>query len=67
MVDACAADVRAAENPGVKLGVLLGVLANAGRDKLTLVAQPVTTVSARPSTQRISGTLSSAARTVTHA
>jgi glucose-6-phosphate isomerase len=31
---------EAAANPGAALGVLLGVLARAGRDKLTLVADP---------------------------
>ncbi len=40
MVDACAASVPAAENPGVLLGVILGTLADAGRDKLTLIASP---------------------------
>ena len=29
-----------AENPGVLLGCILGVAANAGRDKLTIVASP---------------------------
>jgi transaldolase / glucose-6-phosphate isomerase len=33
---ACAPPVPAQDNPAVKLGTLLGVLANAGRDKLTL-------------------------------
>jgi transaldolase/glucose-6-phosphate isomerase len=40
MVQACAATVPAAENPGVVLGTILGVLANRGRDKVTLVASP---------------------------
>ena len=33
---ACDACVPAAENPGIRLGAILGTLANAGRDKLTL-------------------------------
>src|SRR5262249_4644116 len=33
---ACAPPVPAADNPGARLGAVLGVLANAGRDKLTL-------------------------------
>ncbi len=37
MAHACAACVPAAENPGLALGALIGVCANAGRDKLTLV------------------------------
>ncbi len=37
MAQACRIPV-AADNPGVRLGVLLGVLARAGRDKLTIVA-----------------------------
>lgn len=40
MVHACAACVPAAENPGVWLGAVLGTLAAAGRDKITLVASP---------------------------
>jgi transaldolase / glucose-6-phosphate isomerase len=40
MVQACAATVPAAENPGVVLGTVLGVLAHRGRDKVTLVASP---------------------------
>jgi transaldolase / glucose-6-phosphate isomerase len=40
MVHACAATVPAAENPGVILGTILGVLANRGRDKVTLVTSP---------------------------
>ena len=39
MVDACRSEV-ADENPGVQLGIVLGTAANAGRDKLTLVASP---------------------------
>ncbi|MEM7154786.1 MAG: bifunctional transaldolase/phosoglucose isomerase [Myxococcota bacterium] len=39
MVDACRSEV-AEENPGVQLGIVLGAAANAGRDKLTLVASP---------------------------
>jgi transaldolase / glucose-6-phosphate isomerase len=37
MAHACAACVPARENPGLALGALIGVSANAGRDKLTLV------------------------------
>jgi transaldolase/glucose-6-phosphate isomerase len=40
MVHACAACVRAEDNPGVALGATLGAAARAGRDKLTLVASP---------------------------
>ena len=40
MVDACGPDVPAAENPGVVLGTVLGVLANGARDKVTIVASP---------------------------
>lgn len=40
MVEACAACVAPADNPGVMLGVVLGSAANLGRDKLTLVASP---------------------------
>lgn len=36
-VEECSASVPANENPGVRLGCALGALANAGRDKLTLV------------------------------
>src|SRR5262249_7403727 len=40
MVQACAADVPPAANPGVVLGVIMGVLARRGLDKITLVASP---------------------------
>jgi transaldolase/glucose-6-phosphate isomerase len=40
MVHSCAASVPAAENPAVVLGAILGTLAAAGRDKVTLVASP---------------------------
>ena len=40
MVRSCAADVPAAENPGVVLGTVLGVLGKAGRDKVTIIASP---------------------------
>jgi transaldolase/glucose-6-phosphate isomerase len=40
MTRACGAAVPATDNPGVRLGVLLGEAAKAGRDKLTLVASP---------------------------
>jgi transaldolase/glucose-6-phosphate isomerase len=38
MVRACGASVPPAENPGVRLGVMLGTLARLGRDKLTFIA-----------------------------
>ena len=37
MVDACAADADATTNPGVVLGTILGIAADHGRDKLTIV------------------------------
>ncbi|WP_414587740.1 bifunctional transaldolase/phosoglucose isomerase [Scytonema sp. PCC 10023] len=40
MVHSCAATVPAADNPGVVLGTILGVLAKAGRDKVTLITSP---------------------------
>ncbi len=40
MVKACAASVPADSNPGVLLGLILGVAANLGRDKCTIVASP---------------------------
>lgn len=40
MVRACSAEVPASENPGVRLGVALGVLAKHGRDKVTLITSP---------------------------
>lgn len=40
MAVACSPCVAAPENPGVVLGVILGVLGNHGRDKLTLIASP---------------------------
>ena len=40
MVQACAAQVPAARNPGVVLGVILATLAKTGRDKLTLITSP---------------------------
>ncbi|MBW4444998.1 MAG: bifunctional transaldolase/phosoglucose isomerase [Plectolyngbya sp. WJT66-NPBG17] len=40
MVHSCAPSVPAKENPGVVLGNILGVLANQGRDKVTLIASP---------------------------
>jgi transaldolase/glucose-6-phosphate isomerase len=40
MVDACAASVPPARNPGVALGLALGTLAQRGRDKLSFVATP---------------------------
>ncbi len=40
MVYACGADVPPADNPGVVLGAILGVLGKSGRDKVTIVASP---------------------------
>ena len=40
MVEACGAATDASENPGVMLGTILGVAANQGRDKLTIVTSP---------------------------
>ena len=40
IVHASAAVVPAAENPGARLGAILGECARAGRDKLTIVADP---------------------------
>jgi transaldolase / glucose-6-phosphate isomerase len=40
MVRACSADVPVDENPGVILGTMIGLMAKAGRDKLTLIASP---------------------------
>jgi transaldolase/glucose-6-phosphate isomerase len=40
MLHACAPGVPAEENPGLVLGTILGILANKGVDKLTLVSSP---------------------------
>ncbi|MDH5776036.1 MAG: bifunctional transaldolase/phosoglucose isomerase, partial [Nitrospirota bacterium] len=40
MRHSCEASVPAQENPGVRLGAVLGTLAKAGRDKLTFVTSP---------------------------
>jgi transaldolase/glucose-6-phosphate isomerase len=40
MVKACAASVAAEQNPGVALGVILGVAGKQGRDKVTIAASP---------------------------
>ena len=40
MVRSCGAYVPPADNPGVVLGTVLGVLGKAGRDKVTIVASP---------------------------
>ena len=40
MANACAACVPVEENPGAVLGIILGVLAKHGRDKVTLIASP---------------------------
>lgn len=40
MVQACASCVRAEENPGVVLGMILGTAAKQGRDKVTFITSP---------------------------
>ncbi|MGF1479645.1 MAG: bifunctional transaldolase/phosoglucose isomerase [Cyanophyceae cyanobacterium] len=40
MVHSCAPSVPAEDNAGVVLGTILGVLANEGRDKVTLITSP---------------------------
>jgi len=40
MVEACGAASAASGNPGVVLGTILGVAANHGRDKLTIITSP---------------------------
>ena len=40
MAQACGPEVPDAENPGVALGLAIGVLARRGRDKLTIIASP---------------------------
>jgi transaldolase/glucose-6-phosphate isomerase len=40
MVKSCASDVPPGDNPGVVLGITLGVLARQGRDKVTLIISP---------------------------
>jgi transaldolase / glucose-6-phosphate isomerase len=40
IVHSCASVVTATDNPGAKLGAILGECANAGRDKCTLVCDP---------------------------
>lgn len=40
MVEACAAAVPVDQNPGVLLGIILGVAATNGRDKVTIAASP---------------------------
>jgi transaldolase/glucose-6-phosphate isomerase len=40
MVNACSLCVPTLDNPGVVLGNVLGVAANAGRDKVTIIASP---------------------------
>jgi hypothetical protein len=40
MVRACGAGVAVDENPGAALGIILGTAANAGRDKVTIIASP---------------------------
>ena len=40
IVHSCASVVPAADNPGARLGAIMGECARAGRDKLTIVADP---------------------------
>jgi transaldolase/glucose-6-phosphate isomerase len=40
MVDACQASTPVAENPGVRLGLIIGTAAKLGRDKITLITSP---------------------------
>ncbi len=40
MVQACSACVPVEENPGLVLGTILGLLANHGRNKVTIIASP---------------------------
>lgn len=40
MVHSCASCVPPEDNPGVTLGAIMGVCANQGRDKVTLIASP---------------------------
>ena len=40
MANACASCVPVEENPGAVLGIIMGVLAKHGRDKVTLIASP---------------------------
>jgi transaldolase / glucose-6-phosphate isomerase len=40
MVQACGASTSADSNPGVILGTILGVAANQGRDKITIITSP---------------------------
>ena len=40
MVKACGASVPAQDNPGATLGIILGLAAKSGRDKVTVVASP---------------------------
>lgn len=40
MADQCAGDVPEHENPGAVLGTIMGIMAKAGRDKITFVAPP---------------------------
>jgi transaldolase/glucose-6-phosphate isomerase len=40
MARACGASAAVEENPGAALGIILGAAANAGRDKVTIIASP---------------------------
>ena len=40
MVEACGADSDVSANPGVILGTILGIAANQGRDKITIITSP---------------------------
>ncbi len=41
MAQSCGPEIPPAENPGVALGLAIGVLANQGRDKVTVIASPL--------------------------
>jgi transaldolase/glucose-6-phosphate isomerase len=40
MVQACGSSATADSNPGIILGIIMGVAANHGRDKITIIASP---------------------------
>src|SRR5438132_7750025 len=40
MVQACVASVHVEQKPGVVLGIVLGVAAKSGRDKVTIITSP---------------------------
>jgi len=45
MRHSCGSPVQAADNPGIVLGVALGILAKAGRDKVTFIMSPAVSAS----------------------